>query len=70
MNISGDRKIPLAYVIRKDQAIPTTEPEDGYATVQDEMIARARHYTIAADGTMADDPVYVANREKVYEIIA
>ena len=34
------------------------------------MIARARHHTTAADGTITPDPVYVANREKVYEIIA
>jgi ribosomal protein S13 len=66
----GDRKIPLAYVIRKDQAVPATDPGNGYATVQDEMIARAKHYTTNADGTKVDDPAYVTNREKVYEIIA
>jgi hypothetical protein len=38
--------------------------------VQDAMIARARHHATAADGAITPDPVYVANREKVYEIIA
>ena len=29
----GDRKIPLAYVIRKDQAVPATDPEYGYPKI-------------------------------------
>ena len=33
------------------------------------MIGRAKHYTVAADGTKTSDPVFVANAEKVYEII-
>ena len=33
------------------------------------MIARARHYTIEADGTWLIDAIYLTNREKVYEII-
>jgi hypothetical protein len=66
----GDRKLPLAYVVRKDESVPLADPIEGYATVQDAMIARARHYTIGADGTRLLDPAYVANREKVYEIIA
>lgn len=66
----GDHKIPLAYVVRKDDAVPPNDPEGGYSTVQDEMIARAKHYTLGADGTKTPDPVYVTNREKVWEIIA
>ncbi|KAI2505147.1 hypothetical protein MHU86_9335 [Fragilaria crotonensis] len=46
----GDKMIPLAYVVRKDEAVPTVEPEGGYATVQDEMIARAPHFRITAAG--------------------
>jgi hypothetical protein len=34
------------------------------------MIGRAKHYTATADGTKMPDPVFVTNREKVYEIIA
>jgi hypothetical protein len=66
----GDRKIPLAYVVRKDEAVPDDDPPGQYATVQDAMIARARHFTIEADGTRTIDAVYLTNREKVYEIIA
>ena len=36
----GEQKIPLAYVVRKDDAIvPTTKPDGEYSTVQDEIIA-------------------------------
>ena len=66
----GDRKIPLAYVVRKDETVPVDDPIGGYPTVQDAMIARARHFTTEADGTRLLDPVYTTNREKVYEIIA
>jgi ribosomal protein S13 len=66
----GDQKIPLAYVVRKDEDVPTNDPITGYPTVQDAMIARAKHYTVAANGTRTPDPVYINNREKVYEIIA
>jgi hypothetical protein len=47
----GDRRIPLAYVVRNDEAVPADDPAGQYATVQDAMIARARHFTIEADGT-------------------
>jgi hypothetical protein len=66
----GDRKIPLAYVVRKDEDVPANDPAAGYSTVQEAMIARAKHYTVAADGTKTPDPAYINNREKVYEIIA
>ena len=66
----GDRKIPLAYVVRKDEAVPDDDPPGQYATVQDAMIARARQFTIEADGTRTIDAVYLTNREKVYKIIA
>lgn len=65
----GDKKIPLAYVVRKDADVPATDPEGGYATVQDEMIARAPHFTVVA-GVRIPDPTYLVNREKVWEIIA
>jgi len=66
----GDNKIPLAYVVRKEQDVPVFDPTEEHPTVQDAMIARARHYTVAPDGTRPFDPVYVTNREKVYQIIA
>ena len=66
----GEHKIPLAYVIRKESDVPTIEPENGYRTVQDKMIARARHYIANADGTKTPDPIYLHNREKVWEIIS
>jgi hypothetical protein len=67
----GDRKIPLAYVIRKVEDVPADDPAAGYSTVQEAMIARAKHYTVAADGTKTPDPAYINNCEKVYyEIMA
>jgi hypothetical protein len=66
----GEHKIPLAYVVRKDTAVPTIDPVNGYATAHDDMIARGRYCTIGADGTIIPDPIYITNREKVYEIIA
>ena len=67
----GDQKIPLASVVRADDAVPDTNPAGHYLTVQDAVIVgRAKHYTIAADGTKTPDPVFVTNREKVYEIIS
>jgi hypothetical protein len=70
-SILGERKIPLAYVVRKNEDIPAeADPPTRYPTKQDEMIARAPHYSIEPDGTRIPDPVYLVNREKVWEIIA
>ena len=60
----------MAFVVRADGAVPDTDPAGHYLTVQDAMIGRAKHYTVAADGTKTPDPVFVNNHEKVYEIIA
>jgi ribosomal protein S13 len=67
-SVLGERKIPLAYVVRKDEEVAA----DGitYPTIQDEMIARAPHYTISEAGVRTYDPIYLANREKVWEIIS
>jgi hypothetical protein len=65
----GDKKIPLAYVVRKEEAVPVADPEGGYATVQDEMIARAPHFNNVG-GVRTADPAYLVNREKVWDIIA
>ena len=65
----GDKKIPLAYVVRKEETVPEADPEGGYATIQDEMIARAPHFTMVA-GVRTADPAFLVNREKVWDIIA
>ena len=67
----GEQKIPLAYVVRKDEDVPAINPADGsYATVQDAMIARAKHFTLGADGICIPDPTSITNRQKFWEIIA
>jgi hypothetical protein len=70
-SILGERKTPLAYVVRKNENIPGgTDPSAGYSTKQDEMIARARHFTVDANGIRTTDPVFIVDREKVWDIIA
>ncbi|KAI2512366.1 hypothetical protein MHU86_2028 [Fragilaria crotonensis] len=67
-SVLGERKIPLAYVIRKNEDIaPDTET---FPTVQDEMIGRAPHFSINAEGVRVPDPVYLVNREKVWDIVS
>lgn len=63
----GERKIPLAYVIRKLAEVPIAagDPATNYPTIQDEMIARAPHTTVNGDGATVPDPIYLVNREKV-----
>jgi hypothetical protein len=65
----GDKKIPLAYVVRESEDVPVADPEGGYATLQDEMIARAPHFSLVASVRTAD-PAYLINREKVWDVIA
>ena len=65
----GDKKIPLAYVVCESETVPAFEPEGGYTTIQDEMIARAPHFSMIA-GVCTADPAYLVNREKVWDIIA
>ncbi|KAI2510528.1 Reverse transcriptase (RNA-dependent DNA polymerase) [Fragilaria crotonensis] len=67
----GERKIPLAYVIRKNDAVPEDDVGGAvYPTIQDEMIARAPHYTLNAANMRISDPTYLVNREKVWDIIS
>ena len=42
-SILGERKIPLAYVVRKEADVPPLAPPVVYTTIQEEMISRARH---------------------------
>ena len=66
----GEQKIPLAYLVRKDDAIPTIDPDGGYLTVQDEMIACARHFPVGPNDSKLAHPTYVTNRKNLWEIIA
>ncbi|KAI2511159.1 hypothetical protein MHU86_3294 [Fragilaria crotonensis] len=60
----GERQIPLAYVVRKSEAVPEIDGEPTYPTIQDEMIARAPHFTLDGAGVKVPDPTYLVNREK------
>ena len=66
----GERKIPLAYIIRKDEMLPVDDGTVSYPTIQDEMIARAPHFTLSPTNVRIPDPTYLINREKVWDIIA
>ncbi|KAI2507366.1 hypothetical protein MHU86_7086 [Fragilaria crotonensis] len=69
-SVLGERMIPLAYVVRKEEAIPDDDANATYPTIQDEMIARAPHYTLNAENVRVPDPVYLANRGRVWDIIS
>ena len=67
-SVLGERMIPLAYVIHKNADIaPDTER---FPTVQDEMIARAPHFTVNAAGVREHNAVYLVKRVKVWDIIS
>ncbi len=67
-SVLGERQIPLAYVVRKDESVP--EIDEIYPTIQDEMIARAPHFSTNALGVRVPDPIFLANREKVWDTIS
>ena len=52
-NHLGHTKIPLAYVVRKEQDVPphATDPQENYPVVQDEMIHRAPHLDATGNKT-------------------
>ena len=52
-NHLGHTKIPLAYVVRKEQDVPlhATDPQENYPVVQDEMIRRAPHLDATGNKT-------------------
>ena len=62
----GETGIPLAYVVREEVAVPVDDPEGGYPSVQDEMIARAPHL----DGAGNRLPTYLADRLRVWELVS
>ena len=63
--------IPLAYVVRESRDVPASaaDPSTAYATVQEEMINRAPHGSMIA-GAWTPSPVYLNNRQKVFDIMA
>jgi hypothetical protein len=67
----GQTKIPLAYVIRADIAVPDEDDDDAddYASYQDELIRRAPIQHEMNDDTFTFDPVYKSDRERVWELI-
>ena len=67
-SVLGKRKIPLAYVIRKN--VDIAPDANRFPTVQDEMIAGAPHFLVNAKGVREPDPFYLVNREKVWDTIS
>jgi hypothetical protein len=63
----GVTDIPLAYVVRPTITIPTTDPVGGYATKQDELIARA---PIQGPAVGSWNPTYLADSVRVWEKIS
>ena len=64
----GSTKIPLAYVLREDRAVPANDPEGGYPTIQDELIARAPHHDGNNPPTFVQ--AYKDDNVRVFELIA
>jgi hypothetical protein len=60
----GVTDIPLAYVVRPTIEIPADDPVGGYATKQDELIARAPIQGATAGSWHPD---YLANSVRVWE---
>jgi hypothetical protein len=52
-NHLGQTKTPLAYIVRKEEAVPpnATDPSANYSIAQDELIARAPHRDAAGNHT-------------------
>ena len=67
-NHLGETKIPLAYVVRRESAVPdqATDLATNYPLVQDEMIARAPDVNGAGDV----DVVYELDHRHVWTIMA
>ena len=68
----GVTKIPLAYVIRDTIDPPDAgdDPVTNYTSKQDELIARAPIRTVAANGTVTYNAIYLSDRTKVWELMS
>ena len=64
----GVTKIPLAYVVREEEAVPAADPAGGYTSLQDELIARAPFRETAAPNDYT--ATYLADRSRVWELIS
>jgi len=72
----GDKsKIPLSYVIRKEEAVTASadDPPTNYDSIEDEMEARAPHYLLQGNG-QPHDPVqyhryYREDNKQVYDLL-
>ena len=62
---TGETGIPLGYVIRVDENVGV-DPPGGYASIPDEMIARAPH----RDDQGFNTPAYQSDRLRVWELIS
>ena len=70
----GEGHLPLAYVVRHDPIIKpsSTDPEAGYLTDADEMIARAPHTKVLTPSTTNNNkphPIFVSNNKRVWDIL-
>ena len=69
--IPGERKLPLAYVIRKDIALPEGEdPAEDYPSFTDEMVRRAPIGTLNPDGTVTYHPTFRVNNCLCFDKLA
>jgi hypothetical protein len=64
----GETGIPLAYVVRKDEAVPpaANDPSNNYDSRFEEMVARAGHSDV--NGELLD--TFVADRQRVWELLS
>jgi hypothetical protein len=67
-NHLGHTKAPLAYVVRKDEAVPpaAADPAANYPVVQDEMIRRSPHVDALDEPTEA----YKQDNRRVWTLLA
>jgi hypothetical protein len=69
--IPGERRLPLAYVIRKDIALPGDEdPAESYPSITDEMVRRAPIGTMNPDGTITYHPTFRVNNCLCFDKLA
>ena len=60
--IPGECRLPLAYVIHKDIALPDgDDPAEYYSSIMDEMVCCALIGTVNSDGTVTYHPTFHVN---------
>jgi hypothetical protein len=65
----GQKEIPLAYVVRRDIAIPEADPSTNYGSGHDQMICRVPHNNYV-NGVWVYNNTYVENSKIVFNITA